>query len=249
MSARTVLVTGAASGIGAATARRLARPGDRMLLHTRSNAAGLERIAEEVRALGAEAETILTDLSTDGAGRHLIEACKERFGGLDVLVANAGYADKAVIGTAGTERFEQAHDAIARSFFEMAEAAIPLLEASPAGRVIAVGAFGPHVWRTDLPAFAATAAAKASLEATARALALRLAPGGATANVVAPGFIEKDPGAHAAVDPKAAAEMAARIPMGRRGRQDEVAAVICFLASADASYVTGQIIHVNGGLI
>lgn len=249
MTARTVLVTGAASGIGAASARRLARPGDRMLLHTRSNEAGLDRVAEEVRALGAEAETILLDLSDENAGRKLIDACRERFGALDVLVANAGYADKAVIGEAGTERFEQAHGVIARSFFEMSEAAIPLLEASPAGRVIAVGAFGPHVWRTDLPSFAATAAAKASLEATARALALRLAPSGATANVVAPGFIEKDPGAHAAVDSKAVAEMLARIPMGRRGKQDEVAAMIGFLASADAGYVTGQIIHVNGGLI
>lgn len=249
MGERIILITGAASGIGAAAARKLAQSGDRILLHTRANLEGLNRVAEQLRSQGATVETVLQDLAEPGAGRSLIETCVERFKGLHILVANAGYADKAPLGEAGTEKFEQAQNAISRSFFEMAETALPLLEASTMGRVVAVGAFGPHVWRTDLPAFPATAAAKASLEATARALALRLAPSGATVNVVAPGFIEKDPGTHSAMTPEGVAALSARIPMGRRGTADEVAAVIGFLASSEASYVTGQVIHVNGGLI
>ncbi|WP_420403215.1 SDR family NAD(P)-dependent oxidoreductase [Nisaea sp.] len=249
MTERCILVTGAASGIGAATARRLVRPGDRFLLHTRSNEVGLSRVAEELREAGAEAETELADLAAPDAGRMLVERSAECLGGLDVLIANAGYADRSPLGEAGTELFEQAHGAIARSFFEMAEAALPYLERSSAGRAVAVSAFGPHVWRTDLPSFPATAGAKASLEATARALALRLAPSGATANIVAPGFIEKDAGTPSALKPGAVDAFVPAIPMGRRGTPDEVAAVICFLASPEASYVTGQLIHANGGLI
>ena len=250
MENRTILITGAASGIGAATALRLVQPGDRVLLHTRRNAEKLEEVAKAVRAKDAKAECILRDLGEPGAGRDLIVACADHFGGMDILVANAGYADKAPLGEAGgVERFDQAHGAIARSFFEMAEAALPLLEASRRGRAIAVGAFGPHVWRTDLPSFPATAAAKAALEATVRALALKLGPSGATANVVAPGFIEKDAGTHAAVSAEAVAELTSCIPMARRGTPAEVAAVIVFLSSLEASYVTGQVIHVNGGLI
>jgi NAD(P)-dependent dehydrogenase (short-subunit alcohol dehydrogenase family) len=100
-----------------------------------------------------------------------------------------------------------------------------------------------------VPAFAVTSAAKASMEAMAKAFALDLAPEGITVNVVAPGFIEKDAGAHFAVPPEAAAEINRQIPMGRKGSRDEVAAVVEFVASEMASYVTGQVIHVNGGLV
>ena len=94
-----------------------------------------------------------------------------------------------------------------------------------------------------------TSAAKASMETMAKALALDLAPEGITVNVVSPGFIEKDPGAHYAVPPETATALNQQIPMGRKGSQDEVAAVIEFIASEAASYVTGQVIHVNGGLV
>lgn len=247
--ARRILVTGAASGIGAALCRRMAEPGTWILVHTRRNREGAEKVAEEVRAAGGVAEIDLVDLADAGAGRALVARAVEKFGGLDVLIANAGYALRKSALEAGDDAFEAAHGVISRGFYEMATAAIPHLRASPAGRIIAVSAFGPHVWRTQVPAFAVTSAAKASMETMAKAFALDLAPEGITVNVVAPGFIEKDAGAHFAVPPEAAAEINRQIPMGRKGSRDEVAAVVEFVASEMASYVTGQVIHVNGGLV
>ena len=246
---RRILVTGAASGIGAALCRRMSEPGTWILVHTRRNREGAEKVAEEVRAAGGVAEIDLVDLADAGAGRALVARAVEKFGGLDVLIANAGYALRKSALEAGDDAFEAAHGVISRGFYEMATAAIPHLRASPAGRIIAVSAFGPHVWRTQVPAFAVTSAAKASMETMAKAFALDLAPEGITVNVVAPGFIEKDAGAHFAVPPEAAAEINRQIPMGRKGSRDEVAAVVEFVASEMASYVTGQVIHVNGGLV
>ncbi len=246
---RRILVTGAASGIGAALCRRLAGPGASIMIHTRRNRAGAEAVAADVRAAGGLAEIDLVDLSDAGAGRGLVSRTTGTLGGLDVVIANAGYALRKTASEAGDEAFEAAHGSISRGFYEMATAAIPHLRAAPAGRIIAVSAFGPHVWRTQVPAFAVTSAAKASMETMAKALALELAPEGITVNVVAPGFIEKDAGAHFAVPPEAAAAINQQIPMGRKGSQDEVAAVIEFVASEAASYVTGQVIHVNGGLV
>jgi len=246
---RRILITGAASGIGAALCRRMAGPGTRFVVHTRRNAQGAETTAADIRAVGGTADIVLTDLAEAGAGRRLVASAAERLGGLDVLIANAGYALRKSPIEAGDAAFEAAHGAISRGFFEMATEAIPHLRASTAGRIIAVSAFGPHVWRTQVPAFAVTSAAKASMEVMAKALALDLAPEGITVNVVSPGFIEKDLGAHFAVPRETATVINQQIPMGRKGSQDEVAAVIEFVASKAASYVTGQVIHVNGGLV
>jgi NAD(P)-dependent dehydrogenase (short-subunit alcohol dehydrogenase family) len=115
--------------------------------------------------------------------------------------------------------------------------------------VVAVSSFVAHAFRTDTTIFAASAAAKAAVEALVRALAVQLAPSGVTVNAVVPGFIRKDPGAHAAIDPERLRQQMAVIPLGRVGLPDEVAAAIAFLVSPAAGYITGQALHVNGGLV
>ncbi|HXA23990.1 MAG TPA: SDR family oxidoreductase [Acetobacteraceae bacterium] len=246
---RVVLVTGAASGIGAAVCRAMAGPGVALLVHTRKNSAGAERVAAAVRAAGAAAEVALGDLADLGVADALVAQAVAAFGSLDVLVSNAGFADRTAFADLTDAAMALSMATINGAFFRLARAAIPHLKAGCDARVVAVSSFVAHAFRTDTTVFAASAAAKAALEASVRALAIELAPSGVTVNAVVPGFVRKDPGAHAAIDPERLRQQVAVVPLGRVGLPDEVAAAITFLASPAAGYITGQALHVDGGLV
>lgn len=247
--ARRILVTGGSSGIGAAICRRLAAPGVAILVHARANREGADGVAAAVREAGGQAEVVLADLADPASAPALVAHMVEAFGGLDVLISNAGFSDSRPFGVIDAAGVDRAQAAIAAAFFGLADAALPHLRASTAGRVVAVSSLGAHVFRSDTPSFPATAAAKAALEAMARSLAVTLAPEGITVNCVVPGFIEKDPGTHSGMNAEQWAMVQARIPAARLGRTAEVAALVAFLVGPDAGYVTGQRIHVNGGLV
>lgn len=244
-----ILVTGAASGIGAAICRALASPGAAILVHTRRNREAAEAVATELRAAGAAAEVALGDLADAAVAEHLITETVTRFGGLDVLISNAGFADRTPFATLSDSAMQASVEAIQGAFFRLARAAIPHLRVGRDARVIAVSSFVAHVFRPDVAVFPASAAAKAALEALVRALAIELAPSGVTVNAVVPGFIRKDAGAHRAIDPAALQQHTAKIPMGRIGLPADVAAAVAFLASRAAGYITGQALHVDGGLV
>ena len=247
MTERVVLITGAASGIGAATARRLAGPGTALVLHTRGNAAGLNAVAEGCRAAGSEVATALGDLADPDAAPRLVADARSAFGRLDQIVSNAGYAQRSEFGQLGAEDLRRAFEVMPLAFFGLVDAALPDLEASGWGRVVVISSFVAHLFGTNGLHFPASGAAKAALEALAKSLAAQLAPCGVTVNCVAPGFTRKDSSGHAT--PQAAMEQArAVIPTGRLCTPEDIATATAFLLSREAAQITGQVIHVDGGM-
>ncbi|MGH6862590.1 MAG: SDR family NAD(P)-dependent oxidoreductase, partial [Phyllobacterium sp.] len=195
-----------------------------------------------------EVETVLCDLGDRGAAQAIVDAAGRRFGRLDGLAANAGFPSFKSLQEGTIDDIEAAFRVNLFSFFELARASLPMLKHSSAARIVATGSFTAHVFRTDLRQFPISASSKGALETAVRSLAATLSADGITVNCVVPGFIEKD--SNTSGISTAERETAnSRIPLARFGRPDEVAAAIEFLLSVDAGYITGQSLHVNGGLI
>src|SRR3954453_12698065 len=183
---RSILVTGAASGIGAAICRTMAGPDAAILIHTRRNRNDAEAVARQVREAGGVAEVALGDLAEPEDVARLVAMAVRYFGRLDVLVSNAGFADRTGLADLTNQALVCSTETIQGAFFRLAQAALPHLRTAREGRVIAVSSFVAHAFRAGLTVFPASAAAKAGLEALVRALAIELGPDGVTVNAVVP---------------------------------------------------------------
>ncbi|MDL2403751.1 SDR family NAD(P)-dependent oxidoreductase [Rhizobium mayense] len=249
MVSRIAIVTGASSGIGAATALRLAGRYRGLVLHARKSSSALEEIADQVRAAGTEAVTLLGNLTDASFGSRLVDAARVQWGQLDCVVANAGFPILKAFEEGTVDDLDYAFKGNVYSLFALARAASPLLKHSDSGRIVAVGSFTSHVFRTDIRQFPMSAASKGAVETAVRSLAMHFADHGVTVNCVVPGFVRKPSGSEDSVSDEELEANLARIPLKRAGQPKDVAAAIEFLLSEDASYITGQSLHVNGGLI
>jgi NAD(P)-dependent dehydrogenase (short-subunit alcohol dehydrogenase family) len=244
VSASVVVITGALTGIGRATATAFARQGAQLIVSGRRSGAG-EELVKELRALGAEAEFVKADVRHEQDVRDLVDRAVERFGRLDVAVNNAG--------TEGRQGplTEQSAESYAATFETNVLGTILSLKHElrvmiPQGSGIIInlsstmgsrGAAGASMY----------VASKHAVEGLTKSAALESAPHGVRVNAVAPGPVDTEMLSRFAGDLDRKAAMAKGVPLGRLGRPEDIAQVIVFLASSNAGFLSGEIVHVNGG--
>jgi 3-oxoacyl-[acyl-carrier protein] reductase len=239
LEGRTALVTGATGGIGAAIARALGAAGARLAI----SGTRRERLDEVAGELGASAVPLPCDLSDRDAVEALVPAAEEALGRLDILVNNAGITRDNLFVRMRDADWDDVLRLNLTAAFRLARAAARGMMQRRHGRIISIASI---VGVTGNPGQANYAAAKAGMIAMSKSLALELATRGVTANCIAPGMIDTE--MIARLPDKQRAAIAERIPARRLGTPGDVAAGVVYLASDEAAYVTGQTLHVNGGL-
>jgi meso-butanediol dehydrogenase/(S,S)-butanediol dehydrogenase/diacetyl reductase len=240
-----VLITGAAQGIGAATARRFAAEGAAVLV-TDLDGDHAERTAADIRGTGGNAEGLACDIGDRAAVEAAVAHAADRFGSLDVLVNNAYscHADAPLFEDQPDDLWHQDIDITLTGAMRCARAALPHLAAAPdrRGAIVNIGSvngehdFGCHAY----------SAAKAGLASLTRTLAVHAAPRGVRVNLIAPGTVRTAAWAGREDD---LGHIAPLYPLGRVGEPEDIAAAVLFLASADASWITGVTLPVDGGIL
>ncbi len=242
LEGRVALVTGGARNIGRAIALDLAEGGANVMLAARADREGLEETAKLAREKGVRAEIVTADLTDPAAVRGMIEAVQKAFGRLDILVNNAALRGETKIADITIEEWRKVLAVNLDAAFLATQAALPLLQASDAGAVINIGGLTAYTGAKNRPH---VVAAKAGLDGLTKALAQDLAPV-VTVNLVSPGLIETIRGGSSPIEPDHHKKHTTL--MGRRGRPEEVASMVRHLAGPNGRYITGQTIHVNGGV-
>ena len=240
LAGKTALVTGASGGIGAAVAKALHGAGATVAI-SGTRAAVLEEL---MAALGGERVHVITcNLSSAEDVEKLIPAAEAAMGGLDILVNNAGITRDGLAMRMKDEDWQQVLDVNLTSSFRLARAAIKLMMKKRWGRIISVTSV---VGVTGNPGQANYVASKAGLIGMSKSLAQEVASRNVTVNCVAPGFIATP--MTEVLNDKQKEAILGRIPSGRMGSSEDIAAAVLYLASEEAGYVTGQTLHVNGGM-
>ncbi|MES1954806.1 3-oxoacyl-ACP reductase FabG [Salinisphaera hydrothermalis] len=237
----TILVTGASRGIGRAIAQRLARDGFDIVVHYRQREDSARDVAESIRALGRDARLLQFDSADRSETRTAIEADIAEHGAYYGLVLNAGIARDAAFPALTAEAWDTVLDTNLGGFYNVAHPCVmPMIQRRQPGRIVSLASIAGLIGNRGQVNYSA---AKAGIIGATKALALELAKRRITVNCVAPGLIETD-----MTDDLPADQMKSMIPQQRMGRPEEVAAAVSFLCSPDASYITRQVISVNGGL-
>ena len=242
----TALITGASQGIGACIAKRLAKDGYNVAINhfpSDSDKANAEKVAEECRSFGVEAELFAANVADYAQCEAMTKAVKERFGSIDALVNNAGITKDGFLVRMKDEDFDKVLAVNLRGAFVCTREAAKIMSRNRKGRIINISSVVGQMGNAGQINYAS---AKAGLLGLTKSCAKELASRQITVNAVAPGFIETDMTANLNDDVRA--NYVESIPLKRMGEAQDVAEAVAFLASDRAAYITGQVLAVNGGM-
>jgi 3-oxoacyl-[acyl-carrier protein] reductase len=240
LEGKVALVTGAAQNIGRAIAFDLAAGGASIAVNTRESREKAERVAEQIREAEGQADVFMADVADGDAVKSMVEGVLRRFGRIDILVLNASVRREVPFVDMTFEAWREIMSISLDGSFHCIKACLPSMIEQKSGSIVTLGGDGAL---SGLVGKVHGSAAKNGLAGMTRALALEMAQYGIRVNCVSPGSIDTTRAAHR--PPRKAAE--GRIPIGRHGQPEEIAATIRFLCGPGASFITGQTIHVNGG--
>ncbi len=241
---QSIIVTGGSRGIGSALVLALAREGARVLFTYQRDSASAERTLAAVAAAGGTADSLRADASESASSDAMVAACLDRWGRVDGLVCNAGITDDAPFVRMSAAQWQRVIAANLSSVFYAYRAALPPMRAQRYGRIVSIGSLAGLAGNLGQANYAA---AKSGLVGLTRALAREVAADGITANVVAPGYVETEMLSGISAAQRAWALNA--IAIGRFATVDEVVPAISFLLGREASYITGQVLAIDGGWV
>ena len=244
LEGKTALVTGASRGIGKAIALRLAKEGANIAINFAGNVAAAEEVKAAIEADGGKAILVQADVSDSAAVDAMVKTVVDTFGGIDILVNNAGITRDGLLMRMKDEDWDAVLNTNLKSIFLCTKAVSKLMMKKRSGRIVNMSSV---VGVNGNAGQANYSAAKAGAIGFTKSMAKELAGRGITVNAIAPGFIQTD---MTAVLPEAVKEsMAKSIPLGRLGAPEDIAGTVLFLVSDCASYITGQVINVDGGMV
>jgi 3-oxoacyl-[acyl-carrier protein] reductase len=247
LGGKVSIITGASRGIGAATATKFAEAAARgLVINYNRDRDAADRVVDQCQKLGAETIAIRADVSRKAAVDKMVKATITQFGSLDILVANAGIWKGAAIEVMTETEWDETIDINLKSIYACCQAAARVMIPKRSGRMILVSS---TAGQRGEPYHSHYAATKGAVIAMTKSLAAELGPRGITVNCVAPGWVATDMTTDALNDPKERRRIRELIPLGRVATPDEIAGPILFLASDLASYLNGEVLNVNGGMV